>query len=169
MKRGKKQFWEFKNQKRFLFILRTIHFRLYIWTLRPNLFNEDSRLDLQNYSFSLFIFVYIFEPCDPVPLMKTLALISKLTRDERGGAGERHVELGGERGQKHRRHSKVLAAANQQNNEFEFWTVLWIRIRSDRHHFGGSGSLSIWTKIYFLQTKIENCDTYDADEKDKTM
>jgi hypothetical protein len=60
----------------------------------------------------LFIFVYIFEPCDPVHLMKTLALISQLTRDERGGAGERHVELGGERGQKHRRHSKVLAAAN---------------------------------------------------------
>jgi hypothetical protein len=38
-------------------------------------------------------------------------MTSKLTRDERGGAGERHVELGGERGQKHRRHSKVLAAA----------------------------------------------------------
>ncbi len=62
-------------------------------------------------------FIYIFEPCDPVPLMKTLA---KLTRDERGGAGERHVELGGERGQKHRRHSKVLAAANQQNSELDF-------------------------------------------------
>jgi hypothetical protein len=67
--------------------------------------------------------------------MKILALISALTRDERGGAGERHVELGGERGQKHRRHSKVLAAATQQNSEFDFLTVLWIWIRSSRHHF----------------------------------
>ncbi len=107
----------------------------------------------------LFIFVYIFEPCDLVSLMETLAMISALTRDERGGAGERHVELGGERGQKHRRHSKVLAAANKQNPELDFWTVLWIWIQSDRHHFGGfgSGSRSISTKcktkIYFITDK----------------
>jgi hypothetical protein len=56
--------------------------------------------------------------------MKTLVLISKLTRDERGGAGESHVELGGERGQKHRRHSKVLAATTQQNPELDFLSVV---------------------------------------------
>jgi hypothetical protein len=50
----------------------------------------------------------------------------------------------------------------------KYTPVSWIRIRSDRHHFAGSGSIS--TKCnprsfqYTIQT-YENYDTYDADEK----